>query len=363
MNCHIIHFMQILCTKFAGYEKGMDIIMMGNVRMKDIADSLNISTVTVSKALSGKEGVSIELREKIKETAKELGYRYNTLAKGMKEGKSYNIGVLIAERYTINEGDAFYLKIYQNIVKFLSNGNYYGIMELVTSEVENNNIIPNVILDNKVDGIIVLGQMKSKYLETIKNTEVPLVFLDFYEEMMDVDSIISDSFYGAFTITNYLISKGHRDIGFIGNIYATNSILDRYLGYQKALLINKIPLRDQWVISDRGEDGKYIDIVLPKEMPKAFVCNCDSVAYIFINKLKKVGYKVPDDISIVGYDNDIFATLSIPKLTTIEVNTQTMAETAITSLMGKIQGEHRSLGRKVIGGNLIIRESVRDILI
>lgn len=116
------------------------------------------------------------------------------------------------------------------------------------SEAENDNIIPNVILDNKVDGIIVLGQMKSKYLENIKNTEVPLVFLDFYKEMMDVDSIISDSFYGAFTITNHLISKGHRDIGFIGNIYATNSILDRYLGYQKALLINKIPLRDQWLI-------------------------------------------------------------------------------------------------------------------
>jgi len=133
----------------------MDIIMMGNVRMKDIASALNISTVTVSKALSDKEGVSIELREKIKETAEAMGYRYNRLAKGMKEGKSYNIGVLIAERYTINDGDAFYLKIYQNIVKILSNRNYYGIMELVTAEDENNGTIPNVILDNKVDGIIV----------------------------------------------------------------------------------------------------------------------------------------------------------------------------------------------------------------
>lgn len=72
---------------------------------------------------------------------------------------------------------------------------------------------------------------------------------------------------------------------------------------------------------------------------------------------------MPEDISIVGYDNDIFATLSIPKLTTIEVDTQTMAETAIASFMGKIQGEHRSLGRKVIGGNLVIRESVRDIVV
>lgn len=337
-------------------------INMGNVRMKDIADALNISTVTVSKALSGKEGVSIELREKIKETAEVMGYRYNTFAKGMKEGKSYNIGVLIAERYTINDGDAFYLKIYQNIVKVLSKGNYYGIMELVNGEAENNNIIPNVILDNKVDGIIVLGQMKSKYLETIYKSKVPLVFLDFYEEMMDVDSIISDSFYGAFTITNHLIAKGHKDIGFIGNIYATNSILDRYLGYQKALIISKIPFKEQWIISDRCEDGKYIDIKLPKEMPTAFVSNCDSVAYIFINKLKKAGYKVPEDISVVGYDNDIFATLSTPKLTTIEVDTQTMAETAIGSIMRKIQGEQRSLGRKVIGGNLIVRDSVSEIL-
>lgn len=327
--------------------------------MKDIADVLNISTVTVSKALSGKEGVGEELRDKIKLTAEEMGYRYNSMAKGMKEGKSYNIGVLIAERYTLDDGDAFYLKIYQNIVKVLSNGEYYGIMELVTAEAENSKTIPNIISDKKVDGIIVLGQMKLNYLETIKNTNVPLVFLDFYEEKMDVDSIISDSFYGSFRLTNYIISKGHRNIGFVGNINSTSSILDRYLGYLKALITNRLVINEDWIIPDRGEDGAYIDFVLPEKMPSAFICNCDSVAYLLIKKLKKMGYNVPNDISVAGYDNDIFSSLSSPKLTTVEVDVEMMADTAIGAIMRKIQGDNRTIGRKVINGNIIIRESVK----
>jgi LacI family transcriptional regulator len=206
---------------------------MKNVTMRDIARSLDISTVTVSKALSDKDGVSTELKDKIKSVAEDMGYRYNSLAKSMKEGKSYNIGVIIADKFIKDDVDAFYLKMYHNVVKALSKANYYGIMEIVSTKAEKDLTIPNVISDNKVDGVIVLGQMWPQYLAVIKRTSLPLVFLDFYDEQLDVDSVISDSFYGAYTLTNHVISLGHKEIGFVGNIFATSSILDRYLGYYK----------------------------------------------------------------------------------------------------------------------------------
>ncbi|HWT76662.1 MAG TPA: substrate-binding domain-containing protein [Mobilitalea sp.] len=284
--------------------------------MKDIAQMLDISTVTVSKALSDKEGVSTELKDRIKAAAEELGYRYNSLAKGMKEGKSYNIGVIIADRFIKDDTDAFYLKMYHNVVKALMSENYYGIMEIITSETEKELAIPNVI---------------------------------------------SDSFYGAYTLTNHIISLGHREIGFVGNIFATSSILDRYLGYYKALITNKIEVNEAWIIQDRGEDGVYVDFELPDKMPTAFFCNCDSVAYLFIRKLKMMGYRIPEDISVVGFDNYIFASLSSPKLTTVEVNMEMMAETAVHAVMRKIEGDSRSLGRKVISGNLVIRDSVKNL--
>lgn len=332
---------------------------MKNVTMRDIAKLLDISTVTVSKALSDKDGVSSELKDKIKAAAEEMGYRYNSLAKGMKEGKSYNIGVIIAERYVKDDMDAFYLKMYHNVVKALSKANYYGIMEIVTSKEEKDMDVPNVISENKVDGIIILGQMNPEYLSAISRTEIPMVFLDFYDEHLDVDSVISDSFFGAYTLTSYVISMGHRDIGFVGNIFATSSILDRYLGYYKALITHKVHVNEDWVVKDRDDDGEYVDFVLPEKMPTAFVCNCDSVAYLFIRKLKKLGYKVPEEISVVGFDNYIYASLSSPRLTTVEVDMEMMAETAIHAVMAKIEGESRSLGRKVISGNLVIRESVK----
>lgn len=336
---------------------------MKNVTMKDIAQMLDISTVTVSKALSDKEGVSNELKDKIKAAAEELGYRYNSLAKGMKEGKSYNIGVIVADRFIKDDMDAFYLKMYHNVVKALTGENYYAIMEIVTSQAEKELVIPSVISENKVDGLIILGQMSVDYLVTIKKTYIPLVFLDFYDEQLDVDSVISDSFYGAYTLTNHLISMGHREIGFVGNIYATSSILDRYLGFYRSLITNKLPLKEEWVIQDRGEDGVILDFELPGELPTAFVCNCDSVAYLFIRKLKELGYKVPEDISVVGFDNYIFASLATPKLTTVEVNMEMMADAAVHAVMRKIDGDNRSLGRKVISGNLVIRDSVKSLLV
>ena len=326
--------------------------------MSDIAREMGVSTVSVSKALSGKDGVSDEVREQIKKKAEEMGYRYNSIAKNMKDGVSNNIGVLVSERFFSD--NAFYYELYQKVVKEFGKSNYSCILEMVSRMDEKRGKLPNMIVNNKIDGLVILGQMKNRYIEKIMEVDIPSIFLDFYDEHNVVDSVVSDGVYGSYLLTNYLIKKGHKKIGFVGDVHATSSILDRYIGYYKSLVQNDLEIRSEWIINDRDEDGQFIHMCTAEEMPDAFVCNCDESAYRFVNQLKDEGYRVPEDISVVGFDDFIYARLCDPMLTTFRIDLKMMSEVAVDAMIRKINDENYRIGRKVISGELVIRDSVAD---
>lgn len=328
--------------------------------MKDIADKLGVSSVTVSKALNDKEGVSEGLKLKIKKVAGEMGYRFNSAAKSIKDGLSYNIGIMIPQRFT-GMNESFYLQVYQQIAIHLDHYGYFGIMNILSDEDEQQLNFPRIYNENRVDGMIVLGQISKKYIDIVQHMDLPKIFLDFYDEHADIDSIISDNFYGAYEITNYLIQSGHRDIAYVGNIYSTSSIQDRFLGYYKSLLEHGLVFEDRLLLKDRDESGKYIEFEYPEKMPTAFVCNCDQVAYNLCEDLAAKGYRVPEDCSVVGFDNDIYATLTSPPLTTVEVDIEQMAKTAVKIMMDKVAHPHRKNGRILVPGKIIYRDSVKVI--
>lgn len=329
------------------------------ITMRDIASELQVSTVTVSKALSDREGVSDEVRNRIKQKAEEMGYRYHSLAKSMKEGISYNVGVVVAERFFSD--NAFYSNLYQRLVIELGKADYSCILEILSYEDEKQDVLPKMISGNKIDGLIVLGQLKKHYINTLSQEDIPYIFLDFYDEHFAIDTVVSDSVYGSYILTNYLIENGHERIGFVGDVTATSSILDRYLGYYKALIQHGIPMRRDWIIKDRDENGKFIRLELPEEMPQAFVCNCDEIAYHLVERLKEEGYQVPEDISVVGFDDFIYASVCTPPLTTFRISQEMMAETAVDALARKMRDATYHAGRKVISGNIVIRDSVKHV--
>ncbi len=328
------------------------------VTMRDIAQRLSISTVTVSKALGEKDGVSESLRGTIKQLASEMGYSYTSLSESEELLKNYNIGIIVASNYMQEGTYPFYFKMYQSIVRYLSSHKYSGILELITPLMREKNILPNIASGKKVDGIIVMGQLESEYLELLKGKKIPLIYLDFYDKNEQEDSVITDNVHASYLLTNYIVEMGHEKIAFVGNIYATSSILDRYLGYYRSLLLNGIAVREDYLISDRGEDELFIDLKLPEDMPTAFVCNCDEIAYILMEKLKKDGYRIPEDISVVGFDNYTLAGYTSPKLTTVEVNIEAMTKSAVELLVEQIEGRSAEKGRRLVSGKLIIRDSV-----
>lgn len=335
--------------------------MSKNISMDEIAKIFNVSKVTVSKALNDKPGVSEKLKEEIKEKAMELGYRMNTAAKSLKTNKSYNIGVLIAERY-IGERETYYFGVYGKLTTKFSNLGYSTIMETLTYENEMKLKLPQMYLEFKVDAIIVLGQLDVNYLKLFESCSIPIIFFDFYASNSLIDSVVVDNFYSGLEITQYLIDRGHREIGFIGNLYSTSSIQDRFLGYYRCLLENKLKINYNYIVSDRDDTGNFIDLVLPEKLPTAFVCNCDQVAYQLIKELQQVNIKVPEDISVVSFDNTIYSTVSDPQITTLDNNVDEMVNVASKIILKKIENPDRRYDRILVKAFIVERESVKELI-
>lgn len=333
------------------------------VKLADIAKKVGVSTVTVSKALSGQKGVSEEMREKIKKLADEMGYRPPSAARqGISRARSYNIGVLIEEKY-LDKYESFYWKIYQQVSICALNCECFSMMEVVSSRMEEQMEVPKVIREQKVHGIIVIGRMPGRYLKLLKeNKSVPVVYIDFTDDDQDTDAVVSDSYYGAYHLVSYLIDQGHTRIAYVGTLLATSSITDRYFGYAKALLEHGIPLREDWQLDDRLVSSGYIQeelMLIPEEMPTAFFCNCDLTAGKLIRKLQQGGYRVPEDISVVGFDNYIYPGICDVGITTYEVNQAEMASKAVNILvkrMGNESGSHRT---HMVEGHIVVKESVK----
>ena len=172
--------------------------MAKTVRLKDIADRIGVSTVTVSKALSGQKGMSEELREKIHALADEMGYVPSVSRKQDFSSKSYTIGVLISENF-MSEYSSFYTRMHQQVSQIAMDKGCFTMLEVISVENEKNKATPRLIEDNKIDGIVVVGRLDQEYLQSIKeNSGIPMVYLDFCNHSGDEDAVVSHSINGAY---------------------------------------------------------------------------------------------------------------------------------------------------------------------
>ena len=332
------------------------------VRLSDIAKRLDVSTVTVSNALAEQKGVSEELRDKIKKTAAEMGYRTRTGPVVVEKKKSYNIGVIISDRY-LGPYPSFYWKIYQELSVAARSKNCMLVFEVLGKGAEEHYEMPLFILENKVDGLIIIGELNTDYLKRLISVyQMPIVFLDFVKKDIEMDAVVTDNFYGMYHMVNYLIKNGHKEIAYVGTVLSSNSITDRYFGYCKALMENHLPMPGEWVINDRSMEGVIGNIRLPEKMPTAFACNCDVSASEVIRLLNMKGYRVPEDISVVGFDNYIYEGLCDIKITTYEVNIEEMVKTALDKIIRHL-GEKEAYvpGTSIVVGKVVVKESVKNM--
>ena len=319
----------------------------------------------MSKALSGQKGVSEEVREKIRSIAEDLGYQQPSAVRKSQNHKNFNIGILISERFLVKY-ESFYWQMYQAVATRATAEECFTMLEVIGKAEEESSRMPKLVQERKVDGIIVIGKMMDAYLQHL-NTEagIPVIYLDYYNGREASDSVISNSYYGTYELTYYLYRMGHRKIAYVGTLLAMESITDRYFGYQKALLELGLEQKKGWVLDDRHIETGEIDTVnmlqIPKDMPTAFVCNCDLTASFLIKKLKDNGYRVPEDISVVGFDNYLYPGLSDIQITTYEVDLKEMAKKAVYNMISKISNENYKPGIHIVEGHMVLKESVAQI--
>ncbi|MDR2176906.1 MAG: substrate-binding domain-containing protein [Treponema sp.] len=325
------------------------------IKMSDIAREMAVSTVTVSKALSGKDGVSDALRKAIVLKAEELGYVYNSLPRNMREGRHYLIGIFIAAKF-IGES-SFYWIFYRELLRVIRRTPYLGVLEIISDEDEARGVLPSMLRTSRIDGAIILGQMRDPYLALITSKIERCVFLDFYSDIGFCDCVASNNFLGSYNLTKLLIAAGHKRIGFIGSTGATTSILDRYLGFCKAMMEAGLP-RDA-AIEDRDDKGFYIEITLRQDDYTAYVCNNDQIAGIVISQLRKSGLEVPKDLSLVGFDNESEVVTAGIGVTSMEFNIPDMSERAVSLLIRHIESpDYVPRGRSFIDGRVVVKQSI-----
>lgn len=327
------------------------------VTLMDIAKACNTSNVTVSKALTDKKGVSDELRRKIKQVAEEMGYvgpRTSTAR------DNRMVGVLIPERF-YNPNGSFYWALYNDLVSRFKEINYFCLIETLSQANEENLVLPKLVTEDKITSLISLGQISSTYIGKLKDRISPVVLLDYYTVEHDLDCVITNGFGGGYELTSYLIKLGHKKIGFIGTVKSTTSIFDRYMGYMKAMIENGLEVKQEWIIEDRDKQT-YTELEFPDTLPTAFVCNCDETAFMAIRQLDKMGLSVPEDISIVGYDNYLISEISRPSITTVNVDSEQMAAEAVRCLIERINDPDKPTETVNISGKLIEKESAKALL-
>lgn len=336
------------------------------VKMADIAKVMGVSTVTVSKALSDQKGVSEELRVKIKKKAEEMGYQSASARYRERSGSaaSYTFGVVVSDRF-LAKYESFYWNLYQEVATAAVQKGCFTMLEVLRAEDEDRLVMPRLLGERKTEGLIIIGRLKKAYMEKLlEQVELPFILLDFVDRNVAYDSVVSNSYFGMYRMTNYLFDLGHEKIAFVGNVHYTDSITDRYFGYVKSLSEHGLEVRKDWVLDDRNPETGRSDVgftwKLPEEMPTAFVCNNDVAAANLVCELERRGYRVPQDISVVGYDNYQPPGLCDVRITTYEVNMTEMANQTVKNLIRKIAGEPYRKGVIIVDGRIVYKESVRE---
>lgn len=341
--------------------------MAKTVKMADIAKVMGVSTVTVSKALSDQKGVSEELRAKIKQKAEEMGYRKSAAryTEHAENGGGYTFGVIVSDRF-LAKYESFYWNLYQEVAAAALQKGCFTMLEVLRAQDEDQLAMPKLLNERKTEGLIIIGRLQKSYLDRlIRQLDIPFILLDFADRDGAYDAVVSNGYFGMYRMTNYLFDMGHRKIAFVGNVHYTDSITDRFFGYLKSLSEHGMEVREDWVLRDRNQETGRSDEgfawQIPKEMPTAFVCNNDVAAANLVSELEQRGYQVPQDISVVGYDNYQPPGLCDVRITTYEVNMPEMAKQTVKNLIRKISGQPYSQGVIIVDGRILYKDSVRAI--
>jgi DNA-binding LacI/PurR family transcriptional regulator len=333
------------------------------VTIYDVAKRAGVSISTASKALNDRKDVGDGTKLKIREIAKELNYEPSHFARALAMRKTENIGVLTVRYYgTPMLTNPFYSKIIEGIEEQLISSNLNLLTNIMSREQIDTFEIPKMVKEKNVDGLILLGYIPEDFVDMVAGRGLPVVAVDNHVKNPAVGSIVMDDVAGAHAAVSYLIKTGHRRIGYISGPSSRHSFKRREEGYKKALSEAGLKVDERFVIFNepeaQGYDWMKKILSYPEKPDAIFFCN-DVNTILAINMLKEEGLKVPDDISVIGFDNIEMGQHFIPSISTVDIDKEKMGMKAVEMLLDRISKKSTEPERLVFPVNLIIRDSVK----
>jgi LacI family transcriptional regulator len=337
--------------------------MSRKVNIRDIAQLCGVSMATVSLALNNKPGVSQSTRARILEIAGELGYPASPSPTQAKDRQLTTVGMVIkTDPDIIPQANPFYSKIIVGIEDVCRRDGINLLFSTLPVDKDNRPVeVPQLLFNESVDGLLLVGTFVDKTITSISSRRMPpIVLVDGYSDTESFDTVVSDNFRAAYQAVTYLIERGHRHIGLVGsepNCYP--SLKERRNGYLRALKDNQINHTYSADFNIINSHGYEETILLLQEHPEitALFCINDDVGSAAIRAVQDQGRCVPEDISIIGYDDTYIAVNTRPALTTMHVDTLAMGRAAVRLLSLRMDNPESARMTLTIHATLVERES------
>ncbi len=332
--------------------------------LQDIAEKTGFSVSTVSRVLhdtSKKYTISKKTQDKIKQVAKECGYRVNALARGLRVQKTNEIGVVVPDI-----SNPFFSAVIKSLAGELRKKGYSIIVYDSDEDIAIERSSVKSLLEKRVDGLILasVGQDFS-HIQKIRDAEIPLVMVDRCFEELDVDSISVDNEKGSLLAVNYLINEGHTRIAFIQGLPGTYANETRLQGYKSALQNAGIEIDENLIVGDDFRElNGYLKTKLLLKLatpPTAIFTAGDLIALGTLEACRENNITIPGDLSLVTFDDPIFASYLSPALSAVEQPITKMAEMAVAILSRRMVSPFDEQMKVLLEPKLNIRSSVARI--
>ncbi len=349
-KCAILHVKRL--RKRLRAKGGMKI-----VTMRDVAEQAGVSVTTVSHVINETRPVSDELRARVLTAMQELGYKPNRLARSLRQGRTYTIGMIVPD-----SANPFFAEVARGIEDTTFGNGYSLILCNSDGDLQKELFYVNHLAEKQVDGILFIAAgVSSEHIETLLRRHIPVVVVDRYLPDVAVDAVLTDNRGGGYLATRHLIDLGHRRIACITGPSDITPSAERVAGYRQALEEADIPVDERWILRgdfdyESGFRAAEIFFTLSPKPTAIFACN-DLMAVGVISAAHRKGLRVPEDVSVIGFDDVRLASFTVPLLTTIQQPKHAIGVLAATWLMERVEQPDLPPRRQLLQTSLKIRQT------
>ncbi|MCL4115417.1 UNVERIFIED_CONTAM: hypothetical protein GTU68_027977 [Idotea baltica] len=329
--------------------------------IKDVARIAAVSTTTVSHVINKTRFVAEATQKRVWEAVEELNYAPSAVARSLKCNTTRTIGMLVTQSF-----NPFFAEVMHGVENYCYKQGYTLFMCNTEGDLDKQKHYLRMLSEKRVDGLLVMCSDLNEQLLALleKNTELPMVIMDWGPDSPRTDKIIDNSEKGGYLATKHLIENGHTQIACITGQLDKLTCKERVRGFERAFAEFNLTSNPEWILEGDFEcasASKAVDKILAmKDRPTALFCFNDIMALAAISKIQQAGLKVPDDISVIGYDNIELSAYFSPPLTTIHQPKRRVGKTAVEILLERIKDKHHERRVFEMQPEVVSRSSVLD---